>query len=190
MSGKIEISRELAERMAKAARSIGLSIANEIYQAIDAAPVVERQPVAYLDIGAGGYLDLGSDLTNEQLQALPNGRHILGILGTYGIDGWEPALTFPTSNLDPVAYATFDDGGKVKIWSKSAKVVEDIARHGEKAIALYTSPPAPVAVQLDENVEFEKWWCRTPVLRKSRIQVAQEAWEARARLDKVKELNQ
>jgi len=53
-----------------------------------------------------------------------------------------------------------------------------------------TSAPAPVAVALDENVEFEKWWCRTPVLRKGRLQIAQEAWEARARLDKVKELNQ
>lgn len=46
----------------------------------------------------------------------------------------------------------------------------------------------PVAI--NENYEFEKWWCRTPILRKSRIQVAQEAWEARAHLDKLKELNQ
>jgi hypothetical protein len=54
---------------------------------------------------------------------------------------------------------------------------------------LYTSPPAPVAVHLDENVEFEKWWCRTPILRKGKLQIAQEAWEARACLDKVKEMN-
>jgi hypothetical protein len=44
--------------------------------------------VAYLDIGAGGYLDLGSNLTDEQLQKLPNGRHALEIIGTYGIDGY------------------------------------------------------------------------------------------------------
>lgn len=53
-----------------------------------------------------------------------------------------------------------------------------------------SAPPAPVAVQLDENVEFEKWWCRTSVLRKGKLQIAQEAWEARACIDKVKELNQ
>jgi hypothetical protein len=53
-----------------------------------------------------------------------------------------------------------------------------------------TSPPAPVSVVLDENVEFEKWWLRTPVLRKGKLQIAQEAWEARASLDKVKEPNQ
>ena len=50
--------------------------------------------------------------------------------------------------------------------------------------------PAPVSVALDEGVEFEKWWCRTPVLRKGKLQIAQEAWEARACLDKIKELNQ
>lgn len=47
--------------------------------------------VAYLDIGAGGYLDLGTDLSNEALSRLPNGRHALVIAGTYGIDGYVPA---------------------------------------------------------------------------------------------------
>lgn len=42
--------------------------------------------------------------------------------------------------------------------------------------------PAPVAV--DDNVEFEKWWMSTPILRKQKIQVAQEAWFARANLSK------
>ncbi len=120
----------------------------EELRALLAAPVVERQPVAYLDIGAGGYMDLGSDLTDEQLQALPNGRHMLGIVGTYGIDGLKPALAFSTGHPDPVAYATFDDGGKIKIWSRSAKVVEDIARHGEKGIPLYTAPPELAELQV------------------------------------------
>lgn len=52
------------------------------------------------------------------------------------------------------------------------------------------SQPAPVSVVIDEGVEFEKWWRRTPVLRKGKLQIAQEAWEASACLDKVKELNE
>lgn len=146
MSSKIEVSRELVEQLQRSADSMGWSIADDLGAAL-AAPVVERQPVAYLDIGAGGYMDLGSDLTDEQLQALPNGRHMLGIVGTYGIDGWKPALAFSTGYPDPVAYATFDDGGKIKIWSRSAKVVEDIARHGEKGIPLYTAPPELAELQ-------------------------------------------
>lgn len=144
MSSKIEVSRKFIEGCAILLEWYGDVPANERakeLRAILAAPAVERQPVAYLDIGAGGYMDLGSDLTDEQLQALPNGRHMLGIVGTYGIDGWKPALAFSTGYPDPVAYATFDDGGKIKIWSRSAKVVEDIARHGEKGIPLYTAPP-------------------------------------------------
>ena len=60
---------------------------------------------------------------------------------------------------------------------------------GYRVVALYASQPAPVSVVLDEGVEFEKWWCHTPVLRKGKLQIAQEAWEARACLDKIKELN-
>ncbi|MCO7515760.1 hypothetical protein NJF44_10450 [Pseudomonas guariconensis] len=55
------------------------------------APVQQGEPVAYLDIGAGGYMDLGTDLTDEQLAALPKGRHMLGIVGTYGVDGYTAA---------------------------------------------------------------------------------------------------
>jgi len=43
--------------------------------------------------------------------------------------------------------------------------------------------PAPVPVAIDDNVEFEKWWMSTPILRKQKIQIAQEAWFARAKLD-------
>lgn len=55
------------------------------------AVVQVPQAVAYLDVGAGGYLDLGSDLTDEQLQELPKGRHMLAIVGTFGVDGYTPA---------------------------------------------------------------------------------------------------
>ena len=47
--------------------------------------------VAYLDVGAGGYLDLGSELSEDALQQLPKGRHALVIAGTYGIDGYVAA---------------------------------------------------------------------------------------------------
>lgn len=72
-------------------------------------------------------------------------------------------------------------------WFSDIDYSEVVRGNLEKLKAL---PPAPVAVQLDENVEFEKWWCRTPFLRKGKLQIAQEAWQARACLDKVKELNQ
>ena len=52
--------------------------------------------VAYLDIGAGGYMDIGTDLTDEELDAIPNGRHMLGIVGTYGVDGYVPAQPAPS----------------------------------------------------------------------------------------------
>lgn len=58
-----------------------------------AAPIAhteQQQPVAYLDLGIGGYMDLGTDLTDEQLEGLPWGRHMLGIIGTYGADGYVP----------------------------------------------------------------------------------------------------
>ena len=60
-------------------------------QAAPAAVAGPSEAVAYLDIGAGGYLDLGTDLSNEALSRLPKGRHALVIAGTYGIDGYTAA---------------------------------------------------------------------------------------------------
>lgn len=55
-------------------------------------PVVDKRPaVAYLDLGAGGYMDMDTDLTDEQLAALPKGRHMLAIIGTHGVNGYTPA---------------------------------------------------------------------------------------------------
>lgn len=51
----------------------------------------ERAAVAYLDLGTGGYMDVGTDLTDEQLAALPKGRHMLAIIGTHGVNGYNPA---------------------------------------------------------------------------------------------------
>ena len=52
--------------------------------------------VAYLDLGVGGYMDIGTDLTDEELATLPKGRHMLGIIGTYGVDGYVPAQPAPS----------------------------------------------------------------------------------------------
>lgn len=69
------------------------------------APATQQagEVVAYLDIGAGGYLDLGSALSDEDLQQLPKGRHALVIAGTYGIDGYVAAhQPSPTAQAESV----------------------------------------------------------------------------------------
>ena len=65
---------------------------------IDGLAVRPMKAVAYLDLGVGGYMDIGTDLTDEQLSSLPKGRHMLGIVGTYGVDGYvsaQPAHSIP-----------------------------------------------------------------------------------------------
>ena len=66
----------------------------EAWQERAAQPVPNA--VAYLDLGVGGYMDIGTDLTDEELAALPKGRHMLGIIGTYGVDGYVPAHPAPS----------------------------------------------------------------------------------------------
>ena len=74
--------------------------ANGFRDGFAAQPAAAQEAVAYLDIGAGGYLDLGSALPEEQLLALPNGRHALGIIGTYGIDGYVSAPVAAAPGID------------------------------------------------------------------------------------------
>lgn len=59
------------------------------------------EPVAYLDLGAGGYMDVGTDLSDEALAELPKGRHMLGIIGTYGVDGYKPAQAVDLGQFRP-----------------------------------------------------------------------------------------
>lgn len=78
-----------------------------------ALPGAQAQPaknaVAYLDLGTGGYMDVGTDLTDEELATLPKGRHMLGIIGTYGVDGYVPAQRAPDVWLPiPEKHPTFD----------------------------------------------------------------------------------
>ena len=58
--------------------------------------------VAYLDLGVGGYMDIGTDLTDEELATLPKGRHMLGVIGTYGVDGYVPAQPAPSIPVDAI----------------------------------------------------------------------------------------
>ena len=62
---------------------------------LDGAQPAQKE-VAYLDLGVGGYMDLGTDLNDEQLASLPKGRHMLGIVGTYGVDGYVSAQPAPS----------------------------------------------------------------------------------------------
>jgi len=59
--------------------------------------------VAYLDVGAGGYLDLGTELSEKVLAQLPKGRHMLAIAGTYGADGYSPAPAAQAAPQPPAA---------------------------------------------------------------------------------------
>ena len=65
--------------------------------------------VAYLDVGVGGYLDLGSELSEDALQQLPKGRHALVIAGTYGIDGY---VTAPQPS--PTAQSVLEDAARYR----------------------------------------------------------------------------
>ena len=69
---------------------------HNVWNVMIAAAPATQQPegdvVAYLDVGANGYLDLGSELSEDALQQLPKGRHALVIAGTYGIAGYVAAL--------------------------------------------------------------------------------------------------
>lgn len=81
---------------AEAARSAAVSAsftecADELEAALSQQPSAAGVPVAYLDLGSGGYMDVGTDLTDKQLALLPKGRHMLAIIGTYGVDGYVAA---------------------------------------------------------------------------------------------------
>lgn len=85
-----------------------------IAQAAPAAVAVPSKAVAYLDIGSGGYLDIGTDLDDEELLKLPSGRHMLAIVGTFGVDGYTPAAA-PTTQAAPQPAPIFGDEDHVLV---------------------------------------------------------------------------
>ena len=82
-------------------------------------PTQAQQPdgdvVAYLDVGANGYLDLGSELSEDALQQLPKGRHALVIAGAYGIDGYVAAPQ--PSPMAQAAESVWRDADRIEKWS-------------------------------------------------------------------------
>lgn len=102
-------------------------------QAAPAAVAGPSEAVAYLDIGAGGYLDLGTDLTDEALSRLPKGRHALVIAGTYGIDGY---IAAPTAQPAPQQEAQ----EPVMIYHGDCTI--DCGEHGHHHVELLRMIPA------------------------------------------------
>lgn len=76
-------------------RAIYCAAAIRALKSLPPASAAPAAQVAYLDIGAGGYVDIGTDLTDEQMSRLPKGRHMLAIIGTHGVDGYTPAAPAP-----------------------------------------------------------------------------------------------
>ena len=94
--------------------------------------------VAYLDLGVGGYMGIGTDLTDEELDAIPKGRHMLGIVGTYGIDGYVPAQLAPSVPREAI--------------EKMLTQLMDIAvSNGANSVSMP-----------DEYVEVAAWLCGIP----------------------------
>ncbi|KAF1006740.1 MAG: hypothetical protein GAK28_02416 [Luteibacter sp.] len=85
-------------------RALGLRCAKRITirSEDDSSPA---NAVAYLDIGVGGYVDVGSDLSDDQLAELPMGRHMLGIIGTFGVNGFAEAHPAEQTRGDGVVEA-------------------------------------------------------------------------------------
>ena len=108
------------------------------------APPSAPMGVAYLDIGAGGYMDLGSELSDEELAKLPYGRHVLGIIGTHGVDGY-------VLSQQPAApdCRCIDCGGDQPGHDSTCKWMEEL--HGEQPAAVDDAKDAARYRWLKEN---------------------------------------
>ena len=97
---------------------------NKPLYALPGAQPVPSVPVAYLDLGAAGYMDIGTDLTDEALAALPKGRHILGIVGTYGVEGYIQAQPAP-SVPEPLTASQAPHSQYAKAWNDCIKAMAE-----------------------------------------------------------------
>ena len=97
-----------------------------------------QKAVAYLDLGVGGYMDVGTDLTDEELATLPKGRHMLGVIGTYGVDGYVPAQSVPDGVVE--ALQRLIENGAV-LGPASAEDALLVARYRQRILACAPSIP-------------------------------------------------
>lgn len=82
-------------------------------------------------------MDVGTDLTDEQLAALPKGRHMLAIIGTHGVNGYTPASA-------PVAGDAVTDE-MTQAGAKAAREYFDQTGGNDPAViyrAMRAAPPA------------------------------------------------
>ncbi|WP_243350821.1 hypothetical protein [Stenotrophomonas acidaminiphila] len=123
---------------------------------IAAQPAAVQEAVAYLDIGAGGYIDLGSDLSDEQLLALPKGRHALAIIGTFGIDGYvaapvaaAPATYFPLTLRGLIAYGQVAaDPSQRAVPNHMRYLIEQMVPHLKRLDEIESNTPAAPGIDL------------------------------------------
>lgn len=117
------------------------------------------EPVAYLDLGVGGYMDVGTDLTDEQLAALPKGRHMLGIIGTYGVDGYREVVPQIPDGLVPIFQIKLHSDTE-STWHDATQSAYDVTPTKMRR-TLYTAPQQakgePVAWEFSHN----GYWTRT-----------------------------
>ena len=166
---------QAAEPVALCSAKQDLPIGTKLYAAPQPSPTAPATQqagdvVAYLDVGASGYLDLGAALSEDALQQLPKGRHALVIAGTYGIDGYvaapqpspttkaapqqeaqEPALFVSAKQLADLVDPSHATGGSYLPARKT--------RAGLFTQPLYTAlQPAPAPLRDDtERLEWLLW---------------------------------
>ena len=114
-----------------------------------------QEAVAYLDIGAGGYLDIGSDLPEEQLLALPNGRHALGIIGTFGIDGYvaAPVTAAPGIDLEQFRKLSRDMRKFIDNWDTIS--IDEFAHFSMRLDEMIDASPKVATFHNDGNSEAQ-----------------------------------
>ena len=139
--------------------------ANAALRTQQPAPATQQagDVVAYLDVGANGYLDLGSELSEDALKQLPKGRHALVIAGTYGIDGYVAApQPSPTTKPAPEQEAQEPCGWTTGItWRPDTrlqseqviKITRDTQPKYGYTTPIYTAPqPAPAPAPLSDDI--------------------------------------
>ena len=96
------------------------------YAALSGVRQPVGEPVAYLDLGAGGYMDVGTDLSYDELAALPKGRHMLAIIGTYGVDGYNPAQAVDLGQFRDLAEFAFRNAKLHNCWERREALAREL----------------------------------------------------------------